>query len=44
MPKENDFLIFDSTMKNIKKKINYNQNSSKFYIFLNFLVLIYEFE
>ena len=29
---ENDFLLFGSTMENIKE----NQNSSKFYMFLNF--------
>ena len=33
--KENDFLIFDFTLENIKE----NQICSKFYIFLNFLVL-----
>ena len=37
--KENDFLMFGFTMKNIKK-IKYNHNSSKFYIFINFLVFI----
>ena len=37
--KKNDFLMFGFTIKNIKK-IKSNQNSSKIYIFLNFLVLI----
>ena len=37
--KKNDFLIFSFIVKNIKK-IKYNQNSSNFYIFSNFLLLV----
>ena len=31
--KENDFLMFSFTMKNIKEKIKYNENSLKLYTF-----------
>ena len=36
---ENDFLMFGFTIENLKEN-KYNQNSSNFFIFLNFLVII----